>query len=51
MGGSIALCKLRGAAVAERPGEAPAPRRALLKFCEGIVCGMGFDYGGDSRHR
>lgn len=50
MGGVVTPRKLRGTAVAERPGETPAPRRALLKFGEGVVCGMGFnggDEGGD----
>lgn len=50
MRGAVTLRKLRGAAVAERPGETPAPRRALLKFSEGIVGSVGFDGGGESGH-
>lgn len=51
MGGVVAPRKLRGTAVAERPGKTPTPRRALLKFGEGVVCGMEFNGGGKGRHR
>lgn len=50
MRGAVTLRKLRGAAVAERPGETPAPCRALLKFGQGIVGSVGFDGGGECGH-
>lgn len=50
MGRAVAFRKLRGAAVAERPGETPAPRGALLEFSEGIVCGVELDSGREGRH-
>lgn len=51
MGGVVTPRKLRGTVVTERPGETPAPRRALLKFGEGVVFGMRFNSSGEGRHR